>query len=108
MSQKPRSYREKSIVFIGFMGSGKTTIGERVAKKLYRDFIDIDEEIEKEYGMPVTEIFRVHGEETFRAKEKEMITRLSTQPLKIISVGGGAFMNQTFGTTVLRTASFYF
>ncbi|MFB4161578.1 shikimate kinase [Geomicrobium sp. JSM 1781026] len=93
MSQKPRSYREKSIVFIGFMGSGKTTIGERVAKKLYRDFIDIDEEIEKEYGMPVTEIFRVHGEETFREKEKEMITRLSTQPLKIISVGGGAFMN---------------
>ena len=49
--------REKSIVFVGFMGVGKTTIGKLVAKKLYRDFIDIDEEIEKEFGMPTREIF---------------------------------------------------
>jgi shikimate kinase len=54
--------REKSIVFVGFMGVGKTTIGRLVAKKLYRDFVDIDEEIEKEFGMPTTEIFEKFGE----------------------------------------------
>ena len=70
------SLREKSIVFVGFMGVGKTTIGKKVAKKLYRDFLDIDEEIEKEFGMSTREIFEKFGEKTFREKEKEIITRL--------------------------------
>lgn len=86
--------REKSLVFVGFMGVGKTTIGKKVAKKLYRDFLDIDEEIEKEFGMPTREIFEKFGEKTFREKEKEIITTLSEQPLHVISVGGGAFMQE--------------
>ncbi len=88
------SLREKSIVFVGFMGVGKTTIGRKVAKKLYRDFLDIDEEIEKEFGMSTREIFEKFGEKTFREKEKEIITRLSEQPLNVISVGGGAFLQE--------------
>ena len=72
--------REKSIVFVGFMGVGKTTIGKKVAKKLYRDFFDIDEEIEKEFGMATTEIFEQFGEKTFREREKSIIIRLSEQP----------------------------
>jgi hypothetical protein len=56
MGNHERSLREKSIVFVGFMGVGKTTIGKLVAKKLYRDFVDTDEEIEKEFGMPTTKI----------------------------------------------------
>jgi shikimate kinase len=86
--------REKSIVFVGFMGVGKTTIGRLVAKKLYRDFVDADEEIEKEFGMPTREIFETFGEKTFREKEQSLIIGLSEQPLKVISLGGGAFLNE--------------
>lgn len=86
--------REKSIALIGFMGVGKTTIGKLVAKKLYRDFVDIDEEIEKEFGMPVTEIFKTHGEEVFRKKEKELITNYARKKLNVLSLGGGAFMQE--------------
>lgn len=94
MIKNEMSLREKSIVFIGFMGSGKTTVGQLVAKKLYRSFIDIDQEIEKEFEMSTTEIFKTFGEKTFRDKEKDIITFFSKQRLKIISVGGGAFLQE--------------
>ncbi len=93
--------REKSIVFIGFMGVGKTTIGKIVASKLNRDFIDIDEVIEKEYNMPVSEIFSEFGEKVFREKEKSLITSLANQQQKIISVGGGAFLQEEIRQTCL-------
>ncbi|CAH0305111.1 Shikimate kinase [Peribacillus simplex] len=76
------------------MGVGKTTIGQKVARKLYRDFIDIDQEIEKEFNMPTTEIFKKFGEKAFREKEKSVIESFSQQQLKIISVGGGAFLQE--------------
>lgn len=88
------SIKEKSLVFIGFMGVGKTTVAKLVAKKLYRDFIDIDLEIEKEFNMPTTEIFKLIGEEKFREKEKEYVKYYAEQPLKVISLGGGAFMQE--------------
>lgn len=88
------SMREKSIAFIGFMGVGKTSVAKLVAKKLYRDFVDIDEEIEKEFGMPTTEIFNQIGEKKFREKEKEYVLHYCHQPLKVISLGGGAFMQE--------------
>lgn len=86
--------REKSIVFIGFMGAGKTTIGKLVAEKLDRPFIDTDEEIENEYGMPIPQIFNKLGEQTFREQEKALITNLSQQGLQILSLGGGAFLQE--------------
>nr|WP_138419454.1 shikimate kinase [Aquibacillus sediminis] len=86
--------REKSIILIGFMGVGKTTIGKSVAKKLFRDFIDTDQEIEDAFQMPPTKIFQTYGEKAFRQKEKEIITNLCNQRLKIISVGGGAFLQE--------------
>lgn len=94
MNKGLHSIREKSLVFIGFMGVGKTTVAQRVAKKLYRDFIDIDQEIEKEFGMPTTDIFKEIGEAAFRAKEKEYVLHYCQQPLKVISLGGGAFMQE--------------
>lgn len=94
MHYNEMSFREKSIVFIGFMGAGKTSVGKLVAKKLYRSFIDIDQEIEKDFEMPTPEIFKTYGEKTFREKEKDMITFFSKQKLKIISVGGGAFLQE--------------
>ncbi|KKB36177.1 Shikimate kinase I [Bacillus thermotolerans] len=93
MSNLETSVKEKSIVFIGFMGVGKTTIGSLVAKKLYRTFVDIDEEIEKQHNMSISEIFALHGEKAFREMEKDTIRSFCEQPLKVISLGGGAFMN---------------
>lgn len=92
MIRNVSSIKEKSIVFIGFMGVGKTTVAKLVSQKLFRDFIDIDVEIEKEYGMSTTEIFKKIGEKQFRAKEKEYVLHYCKQPLKIISLGGGAFL----------------
>lgn len=94
MSSREISLKERNIVFIGFMGVGKTTIGKLVAKKLYRSFIDIDEVIEKEYGMPCSQIFDSLGEKVFREKEKEVIAHFCQQRSKIISVGGGAFLQE--------------
>ncbi|MEJ8777551.1 shikimate kinase [Pseudogracilibacillus sp. ICA-222130] len=94
MIRNVSSIKEKSIVFIGFMGVGKTTVAKLVSQKLFRDFIDIDDEIEKEYGMPTTEIFKKIGEKQFRAKEKEYVLHYCKQPLKIISLGGGAFLQE--------------
>lgn len=90
------------------MGAGKTTIGKLVAKKLYRDFIDIDEEIEKEYGMPVKQIFAEIGEKAFREKEKNLITSFCEQKRKIISVGGGAFLQEEIRISCLSSCSVFF
>jgi shikimate kinase len=108
MRSNKMSLREKSIVFIGFMGVGKTTIGELVAKKLYRDFIDIDKEIEKEYNMPTSEIFKTVGEQVFREKEKNIINHFSNQRLKIISVGGGAFLQEEIRKICLSNCIVFF
>src|SRR5690625_4686764 len=102
MTENIHSIREKSIVFIGFMGVGKTTIAKLVASKLYRDFIDIDEEIEKEFDMPTTDIFNKYGEVFFRKKEKEYVLHYCKQPLKVISLGGGAFMQEEIRNTCLE------
>ncbi|MEI3607423.1 shikimate kinase [Pseudogracilibacillus sp. SE30717A] len=102
MNRSLHSVREKSLVFIGFMGVGKTTVAQLVAKKLYRDFVDIDHEIEKEYGMPTTEIFKSIGEAKFRTKEKEYVLRYCKQPLKVISLGGGAFMQEDIRKSCLE------
>jgi shikimate kinase len=100
--------KERSIIFIGFMGVGKTTIGKLVAKKLYRDFVDIDEEIVKEYNMPITQIFNEIGEKAFRDREKSLITSLCEQRLKIISVGGGAFLQEEIRRVCLATCIVFF
>lgn len=102
MIENKLSLREKSIVFIGFMGVGKTTVANIVAKKLFRDFIDIDEEIEKEYGMPTTQIFEQFGEAEFRAKEKQYVIDYCQRPLKVISLGGGAFMQDEIKDACLK------
>lgn len=102
------SLKEKSIVFIGFMGVGKTTIGRLVAEKLSRDFIDIDEEIEKEYGMPVSQIFNTIGEKSFREKEKRMITSFCERKLQVISVGGGAFLQEEVRKVCLSSCIVFF
>lgn len=103
MKNDDLSLRERSIVFIGFMGVGKTTIGKAVAKKLYRDFVDIDEELVKEFNMPIPQVFKTYGEQVFREKEKEVITRLAKQKLLILSLGGGAFLQEEIRKVCLES-----
>ncbi|ETI66868.1 shikimate kinase [Neobacillus vireti] len=98
------SLNEKNIILIGFMGVGKTTAGMLVAKKLQREFIDIDEEIEKEFGIPVSEIFNKLGEKTFREKEKSVITSFCEQKNKVLSLGGGAFLQEKIRSVCLTTS----
>lgn len=94
MSNPKTSPVDKSIVLIGFMGVGKTTIGEVVAKKLGRPFVDVDSEIEQEYNMPIQDIFEYLGEESFRNIERELTLNHCSEPGKVISLGGGAFLNE--------------
>ncbi len=102
MENKRVPLREKSIVFIGFMGVGKTSIGKLVAKRLYRDFLDVDHVIEEEYGMPVSKIFEQVGEKAFRQKEKEVVTELSARKLLVLSLGGGSFLQEEIKNACLE------
>tara|TARA_A100001011_G_scaffold386120_1_gene461330 strand:- start:1106 stop:1618 length:513 start_codon:yes stop_codon:yes gene_type:complete len=93
---------KENIVFLGMMGSGKTSIGSLVAKKLNLDFIDIDKEIEKELGLSIKKIFLNKGEDYFRKfEEKITIKKLRLKPT-VISLGGGAFLNSNIRKEVLK------
>lgn len=81
------------IVFVGLMGAGKTSIGRRLAKALDLPFVDSDHEIETVSRMSVSELFARYGEPEFRALEQRVIERLLRAGPRIVSTGGGAFMN---------------
>ncbi len=85
----------RSIVLVGMMGAGKSSIGRRLAKKLNLAFVDADAEIELAAGMPITDIFDHHGEDYFRSGEARVIARLLDQGRQVLATGGGAFMNPT-------------
>lgn len=83
----------RSIVFVGLMGAGKTAIGRRVAASLGLPFVDSDQEIETVSRMGIPELFERYGEPEFRALEQRVILRLLENGPRILSTGGGAFMN---------------
>lgn len=83
----------RSIVLIGLMGAGKTTVGRRLAKRLQLPFTDADHEIERAAGKTVPEIFEEHGEQYFRDGERRVIDRLLREETKVLATGGGAYMN---------------
>lgn len=78
-----------NIVLIGFMGSGKTSVGKTLSRKLYKDFVDVDSVIEKEQGCSITEIFETKGEAYFRSLEQKCINELTQKKGQIIATGGG-------------------
>lgn len=84
----------KTIVLVGLMGAGKTSIGKRLARRLGVDFYDSDHEVERAAGCPIKEIFTIYGEETFRVGEYRVINRLLNQPTHVLATGGGSFMNE--------------
>jgi shikimate kinase len=83
----------RPLVLVGMMGAGKTTVGRRLANRLGRRFIDSDEEVEKAAGMSIEDIFRLHGEDDFRAGEVKVIARLLKEEAIVLGTGGGAFIN---------------
>ena len=83
----------KNIILIGFMGSGKTSVGKRLSIKLRREFIDMDDFIEKREGMTINEIFAKKGESYFRELEKEICKRYGERSDKVIATGGGVIKN---------------
>nr|WP_294914570.1 3-dehydroquinate synthase [uncultured Neokomagataea sp.] len=85
---------QRTIVLIGMMGVGKTTIGRRLAQLLGRRFVDADAEIERAAGCSITEIFERHGEAFFRNGERRVITRLLDGAPCVLATGGGAWMNK--------------
>ena len=92
---------KENLVFLGMMGCGKSSIGSLVSKKLDIDFIDVDDEIEKKTGTKITKIFENEGEKYFREIE-EIVTLKSLKKRKtVISLGGGAFLNNKIKKEVL-------
>jgi shikimate kinase len=88
-----RALGNRSIVMIGLMGAGKTSIGKRLAASLDMPFSDADQEIEKAAGKTINEIFAENGEAYFRDGERRVIARLLGNGPKVLATGGGAFMN---------------
>jgi shikimate kinase len=83
----------RSIVLVGMMGAGKSSIGRRLASDLNLAFVDADTEIESAAGMSIPEIFEAHGEPYFRSGEARVIARLLESGPKVLASGGGAFIN---------------
>jgi shikimate kinase len=90
----------RSIVLVGMMGAGKSSIGRRLAVRASLPFVDADTEIEKAAGMTIAEIFATHGEPYFRAGEARVIARLLESGPQVLATGGGAFMNADTRTAI--------
>jgi shikimate kinase len=84
----------RSVVLVGMMGAGKSTVGRRLAARLRLPFQDADPEIEAAAGMSIPEIFETHGEPHFRNGEARVIARLLEADPSVLATGGGAFMRE--------------
>ena len=92
---------EKSLILVGMMGSGKSTIGTILSKKLNLEFVDVDNYIEKIEKMKIHEIFKKKGEKYFREIELKNTIDILSQKKIIVSIGGGAFINDKIRKKIL-------
>ena len=92
----------KNIVFLGMMGSGKTSIGFLISRKLKLDFFDIDNHIEKNFGMNISKIFNDKGEKFFREYEEKITLNILKKKEIVVALGGGAFLNKNIRNEVLN------
>ena len=83
----------RSVVLVGLMGAGKTSVGMRLAHLLGAGFVDSDDEIEKAANLSVPEIFERYGEAHFRGGERRVLARILAGPPAVVATGGGAFMD---------------
>ncbi len=92
-------------MLVGLIGTGKTTVGRRLAQRLNLPFVDSDREIEDAAGMTIAEMFERFGEAQFRDGERRVIQRLIDGRRKVIATGGGAFMNEQTRALILERAT---
>jgi len=85
--------RKRNVVLCGFMATGKSSVGKRLAAMMHYDFLDMDAEIEAETGMSIPRIFETRGEAAFRALESEMAEKASSRSGCVIATGGGTIAN---------------
>ena len=95
---------KRSVVLVGMMGSGKSSIGRRLATRLAIPFVDADTEIEARADLTIPEIFEKYGEPYFRAGEARVITNLLDHGPQVLATGGGAFMNPDTRTAIRTKA----
>jgi shikimate kinase len=93
---------KENIVFIGMMGSGKSSMGLILSKKLGVNFIDTDQEIEKKLDMKISKIFENEGEKYFRDVEETLVLKILKKQNTVISLGGGAFLNPKIRKVILE------
>ena len=92
---------KKNIVLLGMMGSGKSTVGYLLSKRIKLDFIDIDNVIEDKAGMSIFKIFEVMGEDYFRDLEEKISNTTLKTGNRVVSLGGGAFINKNIRKEIL-------
>jgi shikimate kinase len=95
---------DKTLVLVGMMGAGKTSVGRRLAGVLGVPFRDADVEIETAAGCTINEIFERFGEPAFRSGERKVIARLLSDPPHVLAAGGGAFMDEETRTRIRERA----
>lgn len=89
---QPKTELQQTVVLVGLMGAGKSTVGRRLAERLGVRFVDSDHEIEAAADLTIPEIFERFGEQYFRDGERRVIARLLTEEPCILATGGGAFL----------------
>jgi shikimate kinase len=94
----------RSVVLVGLMGAGKTSVGRRLAKLAHAPFADADDEIVLAAGMSIADIFKNYGEADFRRCERKVVARLVSGPAGIIALGGGAFVDPDTRALIKREA----
>ena len=88
-----KNSKHKSIILIGFMGTGKTVVGRNLARTLNFDFVDSDEEIEKVTGHPLPQLIKKHGELRFRSEERLLFDKLAKKEQQVVATGGSIHIN---------------
>lgn len=103
IAEARRVLGSRNLVFVGLMGAGKSAIGRLVAQMMDIPFVDSDHEIERVSRMSIAELFSAYGETEFRALEERVITRLLKTGPRVLSTGGGAFMNEATRARLLKS-----
>ena len=91
------------VYLIGFSGTGKSSVAKLIANALDWNFIDMDEEIESEYGQSISEIFQIKGEKWFRNEESKLLNNISVKSKCVISTGGGVPVKEQNMNLMLNT-----
>jgi shikimate kinase len=94
-----------NVILLGYRGSGKTTIGQRLADRLWINFIDIDPQIVKQTGKPIKRIFDENGEEAFRDMESQLFAKALESSDTIISPGGGIILRQANRDLIVKSGA---